>query len=152
MPSVTLLCHRQPSDSETIAELRELQPNIKDFELKNVIGRGHFADVHVVKEKPTGDIYAMKMMKKKTLLAQEQVSFFEEERNILSNHNSPWIPTLHYAFQDREHLYLQFSAVFFGFFRIMCTAVSVFHRVTLYCTLHGKQLRTRSGKIAAVPQ
>ncbi|XP_077150921.1 citron Rho-interacting kinase isoform X2 [Ranitomeya variabilis] len=92
--------------SETIAELRELQPNIKDFELKNVIGRGHFADVHVVKEKPTGDIYAMKMMKKKTLLAQEQVSFFEEERNILSNHNSPWIPTLHYAFQDREHLYL----------------------------------------------
>ncbi|CAJ0930538.1 unnamed protein product [Ranitomeya imitator] len=25
-------------------------------------------------------------------------------------------------------------------------------KVTLYCTLHGKQLRTRSGKIAAVPQ
>ncbi|KAM9331115.1 citron Rho-interacting kinase [Gastrophryne carolinensis] len=92
--------------SDTIAELRELQPTVKDFEVKNVIGRGHFADVHVVKEKLTGDIFAMKVMKKKALLAQEQVSFFEEERSILSNHNSPWIPYLHYAFQDREHLYL----------------------------------------------
>ncbi|KAG9487318.1 hypothetical protein GDO78_007270 [Eleutherodactylus coqui] len=92
--------------SETIAELRELQPSVKDFEVKNVIGRGHFADVHVVKEKLTGDIFAMKVMKKKALLKQEQVSFFEEERNILSNHNSPWIPALQYAFQDKEHLYL----------------------------------------------
>ncbi|KAM4810450.1 citron Rho-interacting kinase [Rhinophrynus dorsalis] len=92
--------------SDTITELQELQPSLKDFEVKNVIGRGHFADVHVVKEKLTGDIFAMKVMKKKALLAQEQVSFFEEERSILSNHNSPWIPQLHYAFQDKDHLYL----------------------------------------------
>uniref|UniRef100_A0A6I8RN94 Citron Rho-interacting kinase n=1 Tax=Xenopus tropicalis TaxID=8364 RepID=A0A6I8RN94_XENTR len=92
--------------SDTVAELRELQPNVKDFEIKNVVGRGHFAEVHVVKEKVTGDIFAMKVMKKKALLAQDQVSFFEEERNILSHHNSPWIPQLHYAFQDKENLYL----------------------------------------------
>ncbi|XP_075424502.1 citron Rho-interacting kinase isoform X6 [Ascaphus truei] len=48
----------------------------------------------------------MKTMKKKSLLAQEQVSFFEEERSILTHHTSPWIPTLHYAFQDKYHLYL----------------------------------------------
>ncbi|KAM8961552.1 citron Rho-interacting kinase isoform 2-T2 [Pelodytes ibericus] len=92
--------------SDTISELRELQPSVKDFEIKNVIGRGHFADVHVVKEKLTCDIFAMKVMKKKSLLAQDQVSFFEEERNILSSHSSPWIPQLQYAFQDRDHLYL----------------------------------------------
>ncbi|XP_063310672.1 citron Rho-interacting kinase [Pelobates fuscus] len=91
---------------DTIAELRDLHPSVKDFELKNVIGRGHFADVHVVKEKLTGDIFAMKIMKKKALLAQEQVSFFEEERSILSNHISPWIPQLQYAFQDKDHLFL----------------------------------------------
>ncbi|XP_053325723.1 citron Rho-interacting kinase isoform X2 [Spea bombifrons] len=92
--------------SDTISELRELHPSVKDFELKNVIGRGHFADVHVVKEKLTGDIFAMKVMKKKSLLAQEQVSFFEEERSILCNHVSPWIPQLQYAFQDKDNLYL----------------------------------------------
>ncbi|NXH70599.1 CTRO kinase, partial [Hydrobates tethys] len=92
--------------AETIAELRELQPSVKDFEVKSVVGCGHFADVKVVREKVTGDIYAMKVMSKESLLAQEHVSFFEEERSILSQSTSPWIPQLQYAFQDRKNLYL----------------------------------------------
>uniref|UniRef100_A0A6I8N5Y4 Citron Rho-interacting kinase n=1 Tax=Ornithorhynchus anatinus TaxID=9258 RepID=A0A6I8N5Y4_ORNAN len=92
--------------SETVAELRELQPNVKDFEVKSLVGRGHFAEVQVVREKATGDVYAMKVMNKKSLLAQEQVLFFEEERSILSRSSSPWIPQLQYAFQDKENLYL----------------------------------------------
>uniref|UniRef100_A0A8B9V3U4 Citron Rho-interacting kinase n=1 Tax=Anas zonorhyncha TaxID=75864 RepID=A0A8B9V3U4_9AVES len=92
--------------AETIAELRELQPSAKDFEVKSVVGCGHFADVKVVKEKATGDVYAMKVMSKESLLAQEHVSFFEEERSILSQNTSPWIPQLQYAFQDKKNLYL----------------------------------------------
>ncbi|XP_068509869.1 citron Rho-interacting kinase isoform X2 [Anas acuta] len=92
--------------AETIAELRELQPSAKDFEVKSVVGCGHFADVKVVREKATGDVYAMKVMSKESLLAQEHVSFFEEERSILSQNTSPWIPQLQYAFQDKKNLYL----------------------------------------------
>ncbi|XP_052611107.1 citron Rho-interacting kinase isoform X6 [Peromyscus californicus insignis] len=92
--------------SDTIAELRELQPSVKDFEVRSLVGCGHFAEVQVVIEKATGDVYAMKIMNKKALLAQEQVSFFEEERNILSRSTSPWIPQLQYAFQDKNNLYL----------------------------------------------
>ncbi|KFV55154.1 Citron Rho-interacting kinase, partial [Tyto alba] len=92
--------------AETIAELRELQPSLKDFEVKSVVGCGHFADVKVVREKVTGDVYAMKVMSKESLLAQEHVSFFEEERSILSLSTSPWIPQLQYAFQDKKNLYL----------------------------------------------
>ncbi|NXL31165.1 CTRO kinase, partial [Glaucidium brasilianum] len=92
--------------ADTIAELRELQPNVKDFEVKSVVGCGHFADVKVVREKVTGDVYAMKVMSKESLLAQEHVSFFEEERSILSQSSSPWIPQLQYAFQDKKNLYL----------------------------------------------
>ncbi|NXD17282.1 CTRO kinase, partial [Nothocercus nigrocapillus] len=92
--------------AESIAELRELQPSAKDFEVKGVIGCGHFADVKVVREKLTGDVYAMKVMSKDSLLVQEHVSFFEEERSILSQNSSPWIPQLHYAFQDKKNLYL----------------------------------------------
>ncbi|NWS54527.1 CTRO kinase, partial [Chunga burmeisteri] len=92
--------------AETVAELRELQPSVKDFEVKSVVGCGHFADVKVVREKVTGDVYAMKVMSKESLLAQEHVSFFEEERSILSQSTSPWIPQLQYAFQDKKNLYL----------------------------------------------
>uniref|UniRef100_A0A5F9D3Y5 Citron Rho-interacting kinase n=1 Tax=Oryctolagus cuniculus TaxID=9986 RepID=A0A5F9D3Y5_RABIT len=92
--------------SDTIAELQELQPSVRDFEVRSLVGCGHFAEVQVVRERATGDIYAMKVMKKKALLAQEQVSFFEEERNILSRSTSPWIPQLQYAFQDKDNLYL----------------------------------------------
>ncbi|XP_054248481.1 citron Rho-interacting kinase isoform X1 [Indicator indicator] len=92
--------------AETIAELRELQPSVKDFEVKSVVGCGHFGEVKVVREKVTGDVYAMKVMSKESLLAQEHVSFFEEERSILSQSTSPWIPQLQYAFQDKKNLYL----------------------------------------------
>ncbi|XP_074869121.1 citron Rho-interacting kinase isoform X2 [Carettochelys insculpta] len=92
--------------SEIIAELRELLPSVKDFEVKNLVGSGHFAEVHVVREKVTGDVYAMKVMSKESLLAQEHVSFFEEERSILSRSTSMWIPQLHCAFQDKKNLYL----------------------------------------------
>ncbi|XP_040461585.1 citron Rho-interacting kinase isoform X8 [Falco naumanni] len=92
--------------AETIAELKELQPSVKDFEVKSVVGCGHFADVKVVREKVTGDVYAMKVMSKESLLAQENVSFFEEERSVLSQSTSPWIPQLQYAFQDKKNLYL----------------------------------------------
>ncbi|NXM73951.1 CTRO kinase, partial [Serilophus lunatus] len=92
--------------AEAVAELKELQPSVKDFEVKSVVGCGHFAEVKVVREKVTGDIYAMKVMSKESLLAQEHVSFFEEERCILAESTSPWIPQLQYAFQDKKNLYL----------------------------------------------
>lgn len=56
--------------------MRELQPGVKDFEVKSVVGCGHFADVKVVREKATGDVYAMKVMSKESLLAQEHVCIF----------------------------------------------------------------------------
>lgn len=72
-------------DAETIAELRELQPNVKDFEVKSVVGCGHFGEVKVVREKVTGDVYAMKVMSKESLLAQEQVCiFFYYDSRIIS--------------------------------------------------------------------
>lgn len=67
------------TDSDTIAELRELQPSVRDFEVRSLVGCGHFAEVQVVREKATGDVYAMKIMKKKALLAQEQVGGFKSQ-------------------------------------------------------------------------
>lgn len=85
-------------------QVKCLRVNITDFEVKNVIGRGHFGEVHVVKEKQTGDVYAMKTVKKTMCLSQKNISF-EDERNIMACSGSPWLTSLQYAFQDTNHLY-----------------------------------------------
>uniref|UniRef100_A0A4W6CRC0 Citron Rho-interacting kinase n=1 Tax=Lates calcarifer TaxID=8187 RepID=A0A4W6CRC0_LATCA len=92
--------------SEVVSELRALQPGVHDFELRAVVGRGRFAEVQVVREKATGDICALKVMDKTVLHTQENMVFHEEERKILALNNSPWIPQLLYAFQDKERVYL----------------------------------------------
>lgn len=51
-----------------------MRVSIKDFEVKDVIGRGHFGEVQVVREKLTGDVYALKVLQKADTLAQQNVS------------------------------------------------------------------------------
>nr|XP_006815753.1 PREDICTED: citron Rho-interacting kinase-like [Saccoglossus kowalevskii] len=89
-----------------INELRQLRLSINDFEVKNVIGRGHFGEVQVVREKSTSDVYAMKVLKKNETLSQENIAFFEEERDIMAKAKNAWITSLQYAFQDAKNLYL----------------------------------------------
>ncbi|XP_033104985.1 citron Rho-interacting kinase-like [Anneissia japonica] len=90
----------------TIRELRRLRLSISDFEIKDVIGRGHFGEVKVVREKSNGDVYAMKVLRKSDTLAKENVAFFEEERDIMARADNTWITSLQYAFQDEVNLYL----------------------------------------------
>jgi len=89
-----------------IDEIQKLRLKISDFEIKKTIGRGHFGEVHVVREKVTGNVYAMKVLKKNETLSQDNVAFFEEEKDIMAFADNPWITKLQYAFQDMENLYL----------------------------------------------
>ena len=57
-----------------VTKLKKLRVNIADFEMKKLIGRGHFGEVHLVKEKQTGNVYAMKVMKKEVTIAKQDVS------------------------------------------------------------------------------
>ncbi|XP_077078475.1 citron rho-interacting kinase isoform X2 [Siphateles boraxobius] len=91
---------------EVVAEVQELLPGKKDFEVRGIVGRGQFSEVQVVKERATGDVYAMKIINKTSLRSQDKVAFFEEERLILGLNSSPWIPQLQHAFQDQDHVCL----------------------------------------------
>ncbi|CAH2052087.1 unnamed protein product, partial [Iphiclides podalirius] len=89
----------------TLAELRRARVCYSDFELIQVIGRGHFGEVHMVREKETSDVYALKILRKEQ--ARKRVAIgTEDERDVLANANGPWIPKLQYAFQDNSNLYL----------------------------------------------
>ncbi|GLH00471.1 Serine/threonine-protein kinase Genghis Khan [Gryllus bimaculatus] len=89
-----------------VSELRRLRVNLADFEVKKVIGRGHFGEVQVVREKQTGDVYAMKTLRKSDTLSQQGAAFYQEERDIMAQTTSPWLTFLQYAFQDMNNLYL----------------------------------------------
>ncbi|CAC5384644.1 CIT [Mytilus coruscus] len=90
----------------TVKELRKIRMKMADFEVKDVIGRGHFGEVQVVRDKVTSTVYAMKILHKHETLAQQEITFYEEERDIMARATSEWITQLHFAFQDAQNLYL----------------------------------------------
>jgi citron Rho-interacting kinase len=87
-------------------EYEKLRVKANDFNVKGIIGQGHFGEVRVVEENETKGIYAMKMMRKDHILQQVDAAFYLEERDIMAYSNSQWLTKLHCAFQDDQCLYL----------------------------------------------
>lgn len=79
---------------------------VDDFELLTIIGRGAFGEVRLCREKKSGDIFAMKKLKKSEMLSRGQVEHVRAERNLLAEVASNFIVRLYYSFQDAEYLYL----------------------------------------------
>ncbi|KAL0333746.1 UNVERIFIED_CONTAM: putative serine/threonine-protein kinase ndrA [Sesamum angustifolium] len=86
--------------------LKRHKISVDDFELLAIIGRGAFGEVRLCLEKKTGDIYAMKKLKKSEMLSRGQVEHVKAERNLLAEVASRYIVKLHCSFQDAEYLYL----------------------------------------------
>lgn len=63
----------QIADGTAIEELRRLRVSISDFEVKGVIGRGHFGEVQVVHERDTNIVYALKILRKADTFSQQSV-------------------------------------------------------------------------------
>ncbi|XP_076464041.1 serine/threonine-protein kinase MRCK alpha-like isoform X3 [Babylonia areolata] len=104
---------REKNISEFVDFARPIATNVKslrlqrdDFETLKVIGRGAFGEVAVVKEKTTGNVYAMKILNKWEMLKRAETACFKEERDVLVFGDRRWITNLHYAFQDDTFLYL----------------------------------------------
>ncbi|XP_044485977.1 serine/threonine-protein kinase tricornered-like [Mangifera indica] len=77
-----------------------------DFEPLTMIGKGAFGEVRVCREKATGNVYAMKKLKKSEMLRRGQVEHVKAERNLLAEVDSNCIVKLYCSFQDDEYLYL----------------------------------------------
>ncbi|KAG8495453.1 hypothetical protein CXB51_013106 [Gossypium anomalum] len=79
---------------------------VDDFDLLTIIGRGAFGEVRLCREKKSGNIFAMKKLKKSEMLMRGQVEHVRAERNLLAEVASHCIVKLYYSFQDAEYLYL----------------------------------------------
>eukprot|EP00051_Salpingoeca_urceolata_P010607 m.130086 g.130086 ORF g.130086 m.130086 type:complete len:1456 (+) comp16777_c2_seq1:356-4723(+) len=92
--------------AEPTSMARDLRIGFEDFERIRLIGRGAFGEVWLVKYKNSGEVFALKKLSKCEMLKRSDSAFFWEERDIMSHAKSPWIVTLHYAFQDPQYLYM----------------------------------------------
>eukprot|EP00301_Raphidiophrys_heterophryoidea_P024975 c8265_g1_i1.p1 GENE.c8265_g1_i1~~c8265_g1_i1.p1 ORF type:complete len:517 (+),score=123.84 c8265_g1_i1:263-1813(+) len=79
---------------------------LDQFNLLRCIGRGAFGRVHAVTKKDTGQMYALKTLKKVQVVKQGLAEFVMREKNLLAKLESPFIVNLVYAFQDPGHLYM----------------------------------------------
>ncbi len=86
---------------------------IQDFDLLKVLGKGSFGKVMLVKrcdekcdegEKDT--LYALKTLRKSTLITRNQLAHTATERQILQDIYSPFLVHLVYAFQTTDKLYM----------------------------------------------
>lgn len=82
-----------------------------DFELLKVIGRGTYGKVMQVRRKDTGEIFAMKVLKKENIFARNDPKDLQHtiaERNVLAlvnNQSHPFILGLKFAFHTPAKLY-----------------------------------------------
>ena len=76
------------------------------FDFKYIIGKGGFGKVWKVKSKKNKKYYALKEMSKLKVLDKKSEKSIKSERDFLSKLNNPFIVNMHYAFQDKDNLYL----------------------------------------------
>ena len=92
------------TEAEQMRQARR-KMSITEFEPLTIIGRGAFGEVRVCRQISTGDIVAIKKMRKEDMLNKNQLMHVRTEKEIMTASN-PWIVKLKYSFQDEFFLYL----------------------------------------------
>lgn len=111
---------RSYSRSSTRISSVEVTP--ASFEKIKLLGKGDVGKVYLVKEKKSGELYAMKVLSKKEVIKRNKIKRALAEQEILASSNHPFIVTLYHSFQSDENLYLCMEYCMGGeFFRALQT-------------------------------
>ena len=100
-----ILTEIQEQESKNLKQKLE-KMSASNYESLSIIGRGAFGEVHVCRNKRTGEIVAIKKIKKDFLLSKNQIKHTLDEQDFLSKVKSPWIVKLKASFQEGDYLYL----------------------------------------------
>uniref|UniRef100_A0AAY4E557 protein kinase C n=1 Tax=Denticeps clupeoides TaxID=299321 RepID=A0AAY4E557_9TELE len=86
---------------------KEFQFNLSDFKCVAVLGRGHFGKVLLSEYKTTGEMFAIKALKKGDIVARDEVDSLMCEKRIFETVNSvrhPFLVNLFACFQTKDHV------------------------------------------------
>lgn len=106
---------KQPNEGKKLDELPNLQRTkscslyqknksdkkvmLDEFKTLKVIGKGSYGRVYLVEMISTGQIYAMKELRKDVLIDTDQIQNTRIEKEIMKNANHPFLISLDYVFQ-----------------------------------------------------
>ncbi|KAF5747100.1 serine/threonine protein kinase IRE4 isoform X1 [Tripterygium wilfordii] len=79
---------------------------IDDFEIIKPISRGAFGKVFLARKRTTGDLFAIKVLKKLDMIRKNDIERILAERNILITVRNPFVVRFFYSFSCRDNLYL----------------------------------------------
>lgn len=96
----------QINDVSFFQEKKEGRVGPMDFEILQILGKGSFGEVFLVQKRESKQLYAMKVLRKSKVMAQNLIKYAKTERNVLSYIKHPFIVSLNYAFQTPEKLFL----------------------------------------------
>lgn len=89
---------------------------VEDFQLGKTLGTGAFGRVRFVNYKQTGNIYALKTLKKAAIIKMKQVDHIASEKSILQQMKFPFIVNMFGAFHDSRYIYMLLEYVVGGEF------------------------------------
>eukprot|EP00977_Amphora_coffeiformis_P015355 scaffold4510_cov183-Amphora_coffeaeformis.AAC.40 len=81
-------------------------PSVDSFEMHKLIGIGSFGKVYLSIEISSGELCALKVLKKESLIKRNQVQSIGLECRILESFKHPFIVGMRSAFQSKDNLYL----------------------------------------------
>uniref|UniRef100_A0A8C1P4S3 protein kinase C n=1 Tax=Cyprinus carpio TaxID=7962 RepID=A0A8C1P4S3_CYPCA len=90
-----------------IRKEEEVEFSLTDFKCVAVLGRGHFGKVLLAEYKTTGEMFAIKALKKGDIVARDEVDSLMCEKRIFETVNSvrhPFLVNLFACFQTKEHV------------------------------------------------
>ncbi|KAK7945338.1 hypothetical protein WMY93_001066 [Mugilogobius chulae] len=92
---------------QEIREEEQFHFSLQDFQCVAVLGRGHFGKVLLSQYKATGEMFAIKALKKGDIVARDEVDSLMCEKRIFETVNSvrhPFLVNLFACFQTSEHV------------------------------------------------
>ncbi|THH14052.1 hypothetical protein EW146_g6231 [Bondarzewia mesenterica] len=98
---------------------RRTKLKVDQFHIIAQVGQGGYGEVYLARKLETGEVCALKKMKKRTLYKMDEIRHVLVERDILTATKTPWLVRLLYAFQDPQHVYLAMEYVPGGDFRTL---------------------------------
>ncbi|VFQ67759.1 unnamed protein product [Cuscuta campestris] len=109
----TVIDEDAPFEDDVVLSLRTSpvhsnrdRTSIDDFEIIKPISRGAFGRVFLAKKRTTGDLFAIKVLKKADMIRKNAVESILAERDILIAVRNPFVVRFFYSFTCRENLYL----------------------------------------------
>ncbi|KAM7280417.1 hypothetical protein ACFE04_007551 [Oxalis oulophora] len=109
----TVIDEDAPLEDDVVRSLRTspIHPSkdrtsIDDFEIIKPISRGAFGRVFLAKKRTTGDLFAIKVLKKADMIRKNAVESILAERDILISVRNPFVVRFFYSFTCRDNLYL----------------------------------------------